>query len=216
MRYTCICISTRNTQSSYPRGWLCHSIFAPLVALRSVSFHEVNALSSYKRIIHASTSLTIVIQSTMEGLGAAANVITVIELSAKIVSLCLEYSSAVKSAKSDIQRLIDELYTLKITLEGARQLLESPDGGRLRTSQRLRDGLSGCETQLRELERQLKDTLNVGRQQKAMNRLGFRALKWPFESKNVNDVIAIFERQRNTLSTALTIDQTYVIICYLV
>lgn len=191
-------------------------MFAPLVALRNGSFHEVNASPSHKRTIHALTPLTVVIQNTMEGLGAAANVIAVVELSAKVVSLCLEYSSAVKSAKGDIQRLIDELDTLKITLEDARQLLESPDGGRLRTSQRLRDGLSGCETQLRELERQLKDTLKVGRRQKAMSRFGFRALKWPFESKNVNDVIAIFERQRNTLSTALTIDQTYVITYYLV
>lgn len=152
----------------------------------------------------------------MEGLGAAANVIAVIDLSAKVASLCLQYSRAVKNAKSSIQRLLNELGMLKVTLQGARQLLESPDGGRLQTSQRLRDGLSGCEIQLKELERQLDDTLNVGRWQKKMSRFGCRALKWPFGSKDVNDIIATFERQRNTLSMALIIDQTYVIACYLV
>lgn len=82
----------------------------------------------------------------MEGLGIAANVIAVIELSAKVASLCLEYSRDVKRAKSDIQRLLRELGTLKVALEGARQFLESPNGRRLQTLQRLRDGLSGCET----------------------------------------------------------------------
>lgn len=97
----------------------------------------------------------------MEGLGIAANVIAVIELSAKVASLCLEYSRAVRRAKSDIQRLLHELSTLKVTLEGARQLLESPNGGRLQTSQRLRDGLSGCSSQLTKLETKLEAKLNT-------------------------------------------------------
>jgi predicted ATP-binding protein involved in virulence len=42
---------------------------------------------------------------TMDGLSAAAAVATIIEISAKIASLCLEYSLAVKNAKKDIHRL---------------------------------------------------------------------------------------------------------------
>lgn len=144
----------------------------------------------------------------MEGLGIAANVIAVIELSAKVASLCLEYSSAVKRAKSDIQRLLHELGTLKITLEGVRQLLESPNGGRLQTSQRLRDGLNGCSFQLTELETNLENKLNAEKSRKVMRKFGFRALKWPFESKDTDGIIATFERCRDTLSAALNVDQT--------
>jgi hypothetical protein len=41
----------------------------------------------------------------MEGLGVAANVIAVIKLSAKVASVCLDYSRAVKHAAKDIDQL---------------------------------------------------------------------------------------------------------------
>ncbi|KAK4220684.1 hypothetical protein QBC38DRAFT_493706 [Podospora fimiseda] len=51
----------------------------------------------------------------MDGLGAAASVIAVIELTAKLISLCLEYSSAVKNARSDIERLRNHTERLNFT-----------------------------------------------------------------------------------------------------
>ncbi|KAK4221348.1 hypothetical protein QBC38DRAFT_348147, partial [Podospora fimiseda] len=50
-----------------------------------------------------------------EGLGAAASVIAVIELTAKLISLCLEYSSAVENAKANIERLRKDTEILKLT-----------------------------------------------------------------------------------------------------
>jgi hypothetical protein len=41
----------------------------------------------------------------MDGLSGAASVIAVIDISAKIVSLCFRYSMAVKDAKDDIKRV---------------------------------------------------------------------------------------------------------------
>jgi hypothetical protein len=41
----------------------------------------------------------------MDGLSGAASVIAVIDMSAKIVSLCFQYSMAVKDAKDDIERV---------------------------------------------------------------------------------------------------------------
>lgn len=39
--------------------------------------------------------------SALEGVGAAASVIAVVELAAKVGALCLEYSSVVKSTRSN-------------------------------------------------------------------------------------------------------------------
>jgi hypothetical protein len=69
----------------------------------------------------------------MEVLGAAASVIAVMQLATTVASLCLEYSSAVKNAKPDIEYLQQHTESLKITLGGAQQLLKSPNGARLET-----------------------------------------------------------------------------------
>ncbi|KAH6883946.1 vegetative incompatibility protein HET-E-1 [Thelonectria olida] len=145
---------------------------------------------------------------TMADVGSAASVIAVLDLSAKVASLCFQYSNAVKNAKSDIERLLAELDTLEITLKGARQLLESPNGARLQTSQRLRNVLRGCSSQLTELQTKLERKLNTGATRKEMSRLGVRALKWPFESRDVDNIITTLARCRETLIATLTIDQT--------
>jgi hypothetical protein len=143
-------------------------------------------------------------------LGSAASVIAVIDLSAKVASLCFRYYSAVKNARADIERLQLELESLKTALEGARRLLEGPDSMRLQTSHAVRDGLCGCLSKLTELETKLEEKSNAGTTKRAMSAFGIRALKWPFETKEVNRIIAALGQCRDTLSTALTIDHTYV------
>ncbi|KAH3955952.1 hypothetical protein HBI80_255840 [Parastagonospora nodorum] len=44
-----------------------------------------------------------------------------------------------------------------------------------------------------------------------MSRFGFRALKWPFTSKQVNKVVLNLERHEQTFSLALQVDQTAVV-----
>ena len=60
----------------------------------------------------------------MEGLGAAASVIAVVELAAKVASLCLEYSSAVKKARPDIGCLRKHINSLKTAIDGVQELLQ--------------------------------------------------------------------------------------------
>ncbi|KAK3906169.1 hypothetical protein C8A05DRAFT_12083, partial [Staphylotrichum tortipilum] len=115
-----------------------------------------------------------------EAVGSATSIIAVIELSAKVASLCFQYSSAVRNARPDVERLQAELEGLKTTPEGAQRLLESPNGKRLQTSQGLRNGLIGCSSQLTELQSRLEKKLNPGSARKAMSWIGFRARKWPF------------------------------------
>lgn len=144
----------------------------------------------------------------MEAIASASSVIAVIDLSAKVASLLFQYLTAVKKARPDIERLQGELDRLNTTLEGTRHLLESPNGTRLQTSQRLQAELSGCSSQLTDLETRLEKKLNTRRTTRMMSRYGIRRLKWPFESKDLDTMIKAFERHRDALTAALTIDQT--------
>ncbi|KAH6636889.1 hypothetical protein F5144DRAFT_199344 [Chaetomium tenue] len=144
----------------------------------------------------------------MEAVGSAASIIAVIDLSTKVAALCFQYYSAVKNARSDVERLQGELERLKTTLQGAQRLLESPNGKRLQTSQRLSDGLNGCFSQLSQLRSRLEKKLNPGPACKAMRKFGLRALKWPFESKEIDSIINNLERYRDTLSAGLAVDGT--------
>jgi hypothetical protein len=49
----------------------------------------------------------------MEGLGVAASVVAVVDLSAEVAKLCIQYSLEVKDAKSDISRLYNEARNLE-------------------------------------------------------------------------------------------------------
>ncbi|KAL8284649.1 hypothetical protein RB600_009186 [Gaeumannomyces tritici] len=89
----------------------------------------------------------------MEGLGAAASAIAVIDLAAKVGALCFQYSLAVKDAKEDIERFRQQIEALKTIAEG------------------------------------------------------LRALTWPFETKDVEKIIANLQRDQDTISGALQIDQ---------
>jgi hypothetical protein len=142
--------------------------------------------------------------STMDGLGVAASVIAVVDLSAKIASVCIQYSLAVKHAKADIERLGAEVDSLTKLLRGVEQLLKRPDKTQLAASQTLDDALQDCFSQLT----QLSTALDPGKTRKTMSRIGIRALKWPFESKGVAKVINDLERCKQTISLSLQVDQT--------
>ncbi|KAI9764068.1 MAG: hypothetical protein M1840_008872 [Geoglossum simile] len=74
---------------------------------------------------------------------------------------------------------------------------------RLLTFQKLSNSLKGCSAQLEELNRRLEPSNT----RKVMSRLGARALKWPFTSKEVEKIVANLERYKQTLSLALQVDQ---------
>jgi hypothetical protein len=140
----------------------------------------------------------------MAGLGEAANVIAVIELSAKVASACLEYSHAVKHAAKDIDQLQREVKSLQALLQNVEQLLDGPNGARLSASLGLSKEIDGCRSELTALDQRL----NSSKSRKAMSRVGIRALKWPFESKAVYEIIDRLERRKQSVSLALHIDQT--------
>ncbi|KAF2177552.1 vegetative incompatibility protein HET-E-1 [Zopfia rhizophila CBS 207.26] len=144
----------------------------------------------------------------MDGFSGAASVIAVVDISAKITSLCFQYSVSVKDAKTNIERLQMKVTNIKSVLEKIKQLLDGRHKARLSTTHELSDSLKQC---FRELE-DLKAELEPGKTRKAMSRFGVRALKWPFTSKQVEKIVSSLERYEHDFALALQIDQTGLIL----
>lgn len=140
----------------------------------------------------------------MEGLGVAASIIAVVDLSAKIASLCLQYTKDVKHAKDDITRLCRQVIELGNTLHSVQQLLDSPDGARLKASRRLVVAIQDSRSLLRDLHA----TLCPKTARQATSRLGFRFLKWPFQSKDVDKIVQDLGQCMQIISLVLQVDQT--------
>lgn len=148
----------------------------------------------------------------MEGLGVAASVIAVVNLSTKVAKLCMQYSFEVKDAKSDILRLHNEVEGLGNMVSSVQQLIAGPGGAKLSASEKLLDAVNDCSTQLKTLDIRL----DMDNTRKAMSRCRVQALKWPFQSKEVDKVIRELKRCKATIWLALQADQMYVSIRYLI
>ena len=140
----------------------------------------------------------------MEGLSASASILTVIEISAKVSSLCFQYSVAIKSAKEDIERLQQKFKDIEAVLGHLRRLLERSDSTRVPVSRQLTASLQACLGQLQKLEKQLKP----GKSHKVMRHFGARALAWPFKSKEVEKITSDLESYQQTFALSLQMDQT--------
>ncbi|KAK6709715.1 hypothetical protein SNK04_010662 [Fusarium graminearum] len=139
-----------------------------------------------------------------EALGVVSSVIAVVDLSAKVFALCLQYSREVKNAKDDIEKLREEVAIFQATTEELQALVEGPRGKELKASQQLKSAVENGRLRLENLEKQLQPSTR----RKRMSSFGLRALKWPFESKEVKRTIEDLESCRGTISLALNIDQT--------
>jgi len=131
-------------------------------------------------------------------------VIAVVDLSAKVASLCFQYSVAVKDAKADIERLHRKVTDIKNVVEKFQQLLDKHEKSQLSTTRKMVDSLKECRQQLQGL----KDQLKPSRSRRAMQQVGIRALKWPFTSKQVEKMVLSLEQYEHTFSLALQVDQT--------
>ncbi|KAF6822492.1 Kinesin light chain 5 [Colletotrichum plurivorum] len=140
----------------------------------------------------------------MEGLGVAANVIAVVDLSAKVAALCFQYSKEVAGARGDIQRLHSKVSHVGSAVRAAQGLLKGNRDKLPFASQGLVGSIHECIADLERLEKKLDPKTA----RTMMRRLGLRALKWPFDSKEVDQVLSSLERHEKTILLGLQIDQT--------
>ncbi|MCJ1464924.1 hypothetical protein MMC07_003539 [Pseudocyphellaria aurata] len=142
----------------------------------------------------------------MEALSGVASVTAVIDISVKIASLCYQYSVAVKDAKKDIECFLERVVRLKNALKGVTELMARRDGTRLSVTHKLAGSLNDCGLLLEELEAKLGPSKN----RRAVSRLGGRALKWPFTSKEVGRIAVKLQECEQTFILVLQVDQTWV------
>ena len=140
----------------------------------------------------------------MDGASAAASIVALIETSLKVVSLCAEYYSHVKKAKEEVHRFSLEIKAFINVLQNLDKLAQNPRAIRLFTSKALGQDIERC---LLDLEH-LREKLDLGKGRKTMSRVGIRALKWPFESKELEKSIGVLERYKSTFIAALNTDLT--------
>lgn len=137
---------------------------------------------------------------TMEGLGIAANLMGIIDTSSKIIGVCVQYAQDVKHAKEDKARLTKEVSRLSLTLRNAKDLLASPRGAHLRNSSSLMQAVSDSEDLLRHLGKLLISEKGAH----------LERLKWPFQSKELNNIVQSLQRCSAAVDAALQVDQTLV------
>lgn len=139
----------------------------------------------------------------MDVVGGAASVVALVEISLKVLSLIVDYSIHVKSAKEDIARFRLGLEAFVKVLRSLHELAQNPEATNLVTFRSLAGPIQQCKQDLEYLQ----ERLEPGKSRKAMSKYGVRALKWPFERKELDNYMGIFERYKSTFNTALNADQ---------
>lgn len=146
----------------------------------------------------------------MEALGVAASVIAIIDLSAKIASICSQYIKDVKNAENDVRRLLQEVNKLGAIAEDIKRLLNGPRSARLKSSQKLEAGLKDSSHKLQTLEKKLElleqKLRPAGTRHKIKVRLGLTSLTWPFDSQEVEKDVQDIAHYTKILSLALQHD----------
>jgi hypothetical protein len=138
----------------------------------------------------------------MTGIGEAASIIAVVQITAQISKLCGGYLSEVKNARKDVERLQSKISSLHGVLEKIEHMLKGSKSARLAISTSVLESLKRCVTDLEEL----KAKLDAGKKEKPMSLFGLRSLKWPFTRKEVEKAVEMLEGYTTTFNVALVAD----------
>jgi hypothetical protein len=143
----------------------------------------------------------------MDGVSIAASIVAVIHISREVFVACQTYYLAVKNARKDIQHLCNEITELVDILEKLAELATRPESAKLLLLTRLNSPEGALKQCMAELE-ELVAMLNKGRSRGSIRQFGLRVLEWPVSTRDVNKIVAAIGRHKETLSLALTTDQT--------
>lgn len=131
-------------------------------------------------------------------------ILAAVTTSATVITLISRYYSGVKNAREDVKRFSASVEEIHSVLQKVQALASGPNAARLPASD---PAVAAIEQSLREIT-ELEEKLSPKTGGKMMRRVGLRALKWPFTSKQMDEYIVRLERRKAMLSLALTADQT--------
>jgi hypothetical protein len=150
-------------------------------------------------------------------LGAAVNILTIEQLSAKVSAVLFKYIKDVKKAPEDIARLRSQVENTHDVLIKLNELVNGPDGHRLVASASLVNASTDCETRLEAIRTRLPaPNEQISGSSKGGPRKDMKSwfskkstdMKWPFTSKEVSELITSLQQNTTILFEALQIDET--------
>lgn len=153
----------------------------------------------------------------MEALSVTANIIAVLQVANTIISICCDYSAAVKGASWELPKVTEEVRSLRDVLEllaalakreenadssvetrlPALKLLCEPDAG----------PLTMCKAELESLKTKLESPKWTGPATSKRTAM-MTTLSWPLKKGETKNMLQNMERYKTTLNMALEIDQT--------
>ena len=153
----------------------------------------------------------------MESLSVAANIIEVLQAANTIISICCDYSAAVKGASWELPKVTKEVQSLRDVLELLSALAKRAENedsgadGRLPALKRLckpdAGPLAMCKAELESLKTKLEPPKWTGPVKSKRTAL-VQALSWPLKEGETKSMLQNMERYKTTLNMALEMDQT--------
>ena len=148
----------------------------------------------------------------MDPLSITASVVTLIDATSKVISICQDYKAAVKGADWELPRIIEEVKSLRDVLqdlERLAKLAENADPTAVNRLLQLRlfcDPKTGtlalCLSEIQILERKLMPPWWSGESGSKRRKL-IQALGWPLKRNFVKKTLENLERFKATLNLAL-------------
>ena len=154
-----------------------------------------------------------------EGIGLAASVIAVLQITNSVISVCYHYSAAVQGASWELPRIRTELENLRTVLQTLEPLaiqaeLAYPATGTRLPTLALLGGTEGllqnCLHEVKRLDETLKSPSwsdRFGPKRKAV----VQVLRWPLQEADTKKALKAIGRYKEILAIAITADQTFVL-----
>ena len=132
----------------------------------------------------------------MEPIGAAANIVSLLQLAGAVI----KYLNVLKDASKDIKALVLELCTVRGLLSTIKDLVTEDSI--------LHESLSGHNGLFSQIESSLQSLASKIEPTSTTTGHSFvQKLRWPLRKEEVKDVLSSIERQKTLLSLALQNDQ---------
>ena len=150
----------------------------------------------------------------MDPLSITASIIAVWQAANAIISICYNYSAAVKGTPWRVPNVTNEVQSLRDVLESVAKLAERAKNEDTSAEARLpalevlcepETGLLAmCKTELESLEKKLQPSKRLGAKGGAV----LQSLSWPLKEGETERMLKNMERYKTTLLVALQTDQT--------
>lgn len=152
----------------------------------------------------------------MEGLSAAANIISILQAANAVLNLCYDFKAALNTVPWALTRAFEEVTSLRDTLEAVEKLCSSRDDGKNAArspfqAQQLdsdvcKGALATCLSALEELEVLLGPKATPDAKFRRWQALR-QSVSWRFKDQEVMEILERLQRCKSTLSLAMAAEE---------